>query len=92
MQRVAPVFVGQREVFGRLLPLHAGEFLQEHEPRLGVALEAHNPSEGPELVAVEGDDLSHLDGAVDILAPRPDDAVGLGVEEIDVDPWFVEAH
>lgn len=90
--RGTPVLVGQSEVLGSLLPLLAGELLQIHEARLGVALEPHNPSEGAEVVAVDGDDLSQLDGAVDILAARPDEAVRVGVEGVDVDAWFVEAH
>lgn len=92
VERVAPVLVGKFQALGSLLGLPAVEFLKADVAREGVALVTHNPSESHELVVGDGDDLSHDVGLFDVVAADPDEAVGVGLEGVDADAGFVEAH
>lgn len=92
VERVAPVLVGELQVLGGLLGIVAVEFLKADVPREHVAVVPHNPSESHELVVGDGDGLSHVEGLFDVVAADPDEAVGVGLEEVDADAKFVEAH
>lgn len=91
-QRVAPLFVGELQVHRGLFGFLAVQLLQADAAREGIALVPHDPSESHELAVVDGDDLSEVVGLLDVVPADPDEAVGFGLEGVDADAWFVEAH